>query len=645
MQFNKLRIRNFLTIGEAELNLANKGLVLIQGINSDDESASSNGAGKSSIADAICWCLFGQTARGVTGDAVVNLKEGKSCSVWLTVQDGDDVFYIGRGRKDGRLKNRLFVETMDDAGQPVDLTKGTDKLTQELVEQIIGCSYEVFAAGIYAGQDAMPDLPGMTDKNLKALIEESAGINRLQAAHEQARERLREHNSKLAQQQLVTVAARNAVETEQGNVQRFSQMKDVFETDRIAKVNLRLQEIENERVKKDKMTMAFDTGRMTEIDAESAALQSALDGHKQEKAEEQRLQHEVSSAQMSAANYEFQARSLADAVKRMKHAAEHVCDMVGTACKECGKPIEESDLEQKQQIANDALAESVSGLRAIKSQLDAARADVVSASKRLSDFQATMTDVSEVIARERVLSSEKAGLIAQQQAIQTIQKGIESLEASLEELKKAENPYISLLSEVQSAVSDTTEKLEKETAAEKMLVADLPLYEAAVQVFSPAGVRAHILDTVTPYLNDRTAHYLGSLSDGNLSAIWSTIAYTAKGEAREKFNIEVTNGTGADQFAGLSGGEKRKVRLACSMALQDLVASRAAKPIELYVADEIDHALDEAGLERLMGILDEKARQRGTVLVISHNDLADWCRQIATVEKVNGKAEITGVLN
>jgi hypothetical protein len=46
-----------------------------------------------------------------------------------------------------------------------------------------------------------------------------------------------------------------------------------------------------------------------------------------------------------------------------------------------------------------------------------------------------------------------------------------------------------------------------------------------------------------------------------------------------------------------------------------------------------------------MGILDEKAQQRGTVLVISHNDLADWCRQIATVTKENGIAKIEGVIS
>ena len=119
---------------------------------------------------------------------------------------------------------------------------------------------------------------------------------------------------------------------------------------------------------------------------------------------------------------------------------------------------------------------------------------------------------------------------------------------------------------------------------------------------------------------------------------------TAKKEDREKFNIAVENDKGAKSFAGLSGGETRKVRLATAMALQDLVASRASKPISLFIADEVDDALDNAGLERLMGILDQKSKEKGTVLVISHNSLSDWIRDVVTVVKENDMSRVTGVL-
>ena len=64
MKIGNVNIEGFMAIGSAVLGLADRGLVLIQGINKDDASAQSNGSGKSTIPDAISWCLYGVTARG-----------------------------------------------------------------------------------------------------------------------------------------------------------------------------------------------------------------------------------------------------------------------------------------------------------------------------------------------------------------------------------------------------------------------------------------------------------------------------------------------------------------------------------------------------------------------------------------------------
>jgi DNA repair exonuclease SbcCD ATPase subunit len=166
------------------------------------------------------------------------------------------------------------------------------------------------------------------------------------------------------------------------------------------------------------------------------------------------------------------------------------------------------------------------------------------------------------------------------------------------------------------------------------------LLDKARQVYSPAGVRSHILTSVTPFLNAQTAEYLNTLSDGNIVAEWSTMESTKKGEWRDKFNISVRKIGASKTFQTLSGGEKRKVRIACSLALQDLVASRASKNIELFIGDEIDDALDTAGLERLMGILEAKACERGTVMIISHKEMKSWFREIITVEVKEGRSYV-----
>ena len=59
MKINRLEIDAFMAIGQITVDLDSKGLVLIQGENDDDTSQNSNGAGKSTVAEALCWaCIF-----------------------------------------------------------------------------------------------------------------------------------------------------------------------------------------------------------------------------------------------------------------------------------------------------------------------------------------------------------------------------------------------------------------------------------------------------------------------------------------------------------------------------------------------------------------------------------------------------------
>ena len=130
MRIQSLSITHFMAIGHVEsLPLNDKGLVLIQGENLDDTSQKSNGAGKSSIADALCWALYGETARQESGDAVINRTAGKGTEVRLELLDETGARYrIRRYRKHRQYKNQLRLEHFME-GEWQDLTKGSDKLT------------------------------------------------------------------------------------------------------------------------------------------------------------------------------------------------------------------------------------------------------------------------------------------------------------------------------------------------------------------------------------------------------------------------------------------------------------------------------------------------------------------------------------
>lgn len=649
MYFGKLSIKNFLVIGEAEVDLHNCGLTLIEGRNEDDESANSNGAGKSSLVDALCWCLYGVTGRGVSGDAVINKKAKKECVVGVEVwTEGLNCYYIERGRKSKRLGNNLIVQHVivdgNDVGSGCELTKTTVADTQALVNDLLGCSYEIFTSSIYAVQEKMPDLPALTDKALKTLIEEAAGIDKLQKASEIA-------HAKYQDCVRLTTETQGKIENLTSELSNNKKLLDdvVYEKEthiRNATIEraqqLRYKDLLESELKK---ASALPVEAVEAIEKKKAEIQAKIDEYSSIEARGAEKQRLAMSAQshcvMTKKEIEKEKEKIADLNKEINNLEAKI----GTHCSECGKVYQAEDLETAKkaietQIANKT-KEVLKQIEDFKNQV--AEAKVLA--KDAEDFKKSMPSVTKLMSamnelNERLKKNQDVQfqIDTQKRELQNLKKTIEATE---EVTVKGETPYNKTIKTLEESIAKLEkDKKERESEHEKY-AEQQKIAEAVDELYSRKGIRAHILDTVTPFLNERTAFYLNTLSDGEITATWQTLTKTAKGDFKEKFSIDVQSVKGANCFAGLSGGEKRKVRVATSMALQDLVASRAKKPIDLYIADEVDHALDASGLERMMSILEEKAKQFGTALVISHNSLRDWIDNSIVVTKRDGISTVS----
>ena len=649
MYFGKLSIKNFLVIGEAEVDLHNCGLTLIEGRNEDDESANSNGAGKSSLVDALCWCLYGVTGRGVSGDAVINKKAKKECVVGVEVwTESLNCYYIERGRKSKRLGNNLIVQHVivdgNDVGSGCELTKTTVADTQVLVNDLLGCSYEIFTSSIYAVQEKMPDLPALTDKALKTLIEEAAGIDKLQKASEIA-------HAKYQDCVRLTTETQGKIENLASELSNNKKLLDDVVYERETHIrNATLERAQQLRYKdllesELKKASALPVEAVEAIEKKKAEIQAKIDEYsfiEAKGAEKQRLAMSAQShCVMTKKEIEKEKEKIADLNKEINNLEAKI----GTHCSECGKVYQAEDLETakkaiESQIANKT-KEVLKQIEDFKNQV--AEAKVLA--KDAEDFKKSMPNATELMSamnelNERLKKNQDVQfqIDTQKRELQNLKKTIEATE---EVTVKGETPYNKTIKTLEESIA-RLEKDKKERESEHEKYAEQQkIAEAVDELYSRKGIRAHILDTVTPFLNERTAFYLNTLSDGEITATWQTLTKTAKGDFKEKFSIDVQSVKGANCFAGLSGGEKRKVRVATSMALQDLVASRAKKPIDLYIADEVDHALDASGLERMMSILEEKAKQFGTALVISHNSLRDWIDNSIVVTKRDGISTVS----
>ncbi len=645
MKIGNVQIEGFMAIGSAVLGLADRGLVLIQGENKDDASAKSNGSGKSTIPDAISWCLYGVTARGESGDSIINTSR-KTASVIIDLIDDEDVYRISRYRKDKKHKNHVILEKVT-AAATVSLTLSSDKETQLRINQIIGCDVDVWNAAINMGQECIPDMPNMSDKQIKNLIEQAAGISVLEDCYRIALFEKNEKSNLVARMDVEYESAMGVVEHATANKAEVELKLKDWDAERGVKfdaaIELEKSSFEIKKESEEKLERAEK--KVPTINASIASHKAVLE-EKNSCDGVLRELHDTQAEQSTTVR--LAQNAIARAVTEITHSEsklEGVNDRIGTSCGECGKPIEEVDLASVVTGIEMVLAARKAGKIVEEETLAGELVALEGCVKRANDYEEAMPDYTETSERLN-----KCNLVlAKIETLRVECKGFESAwntaVAQKDAIEKSENPHKTLhagatlkIRAAETERDSIRKRLDKEMKA-------LIIAQSTMEVYSPAGVRAHILDHVTPFLNSRTAHYLSALSDGNLSAEWSTISFTKKGDMREKFSIKVSNITGGQKFGLLSGGEKRKVRLSCAMALQDVVSGRATKPIELFMADEIDDALDDAGLERLMALLEEKARERGTVLVISHRSLSDWIREVAVITKEGGVATITGALN
>lgn len=637
MKFLTLEVENFMALANAKVELDQRGLVLIQGVNAGDSSAASNGAGKSTLMNSLMWCIYGETSHGVKGDDVLSTGNEKNCRVKVTIEDEGKRYAIIRHRKHKEFKNRLIVR-----GEDGDMTKGKDSLTQEFVERLIGASKEVFMASIYASQEAMPDLPGMSDKNLKTIVEEAAGVDRLTKAYAIARERANAAAARMETTKTKMDACLSLVESAQNELESAKTSSEAWERDR------------NERLDVARADLVGAEVTLTEVEMELRSLpeqirdtENAIGKEREKLASKE--EHDAKLVKVRGAITDIRAsiriteniqKEAMQRARAFKVKAEEVNTKVGEPCPTCGKAYCVEDLSTVKESFVEQARSEISQAQASATSVAKYQEHLEKALKIESSLVASTPDVSAIISRIEQLTKELGTLRHREKEVVAVEALVARARSEVDRITKEINPFLAVIKRHEESLAANKSNYGVLKTELKNIQEQALLLDKARLVYSPAGVRSHILTSVTPFLNAQTAEYLNTLSDGNIVAEWSTMESTKKGEWRDKFNISVRKIGASKTFQTLSGGEKRKVRIACSLALQDLVASRASKNIELFIGDEIDDALDTAGLERLMGILEAKARERGTVMIISHKEMKSWFRETITVEVKEGRSYV-----
>lgn len=161
-----------------------------------------NGAGKSSLLDAITWALWGK-ARARRDDELLHLGQDEM-RVEFTFELEGNRYRVLRQRKAGkRGRSVLDLQIADPQGVFRSISESTMRQTQAKIDDLLRLDYDVFGNSSFLRQGRADEFTVKTPGERKQILADILGLDQWAVYEERAKQRVKQ-----AQQQLDLVAAR-----------------------------------------------------------------------------------------------------------------------------------------------------------------------------------------------------------------------------------------------------------------------------------------------------------------------------------------------------------------------------------------------------------------------------------------------------
>lgn len=574
MRLLEVSMENFKSVQKkVTMDLASRGLVLIVG---------DNGVGKTTLPDAIVWCLFGKTTRGdmkdggATGDDVVNQKVGRDCCVSLRFEDDhDQTWVVERYRKHYEEKNRLVFYS-----NSTNRTQHMTEDTEREIEKVTHHTYTSFMTSVVFGQGMLAPFSAMRPAQQDEIIDTIIGVDILQLATDVTRELMREKKTKLqeieselssstARLQELREDLRNARQEEaQAEEQHAARVKELEDDVAAAKERLKKAILEQEKAKgwEERATQLKETLKTAKKELSDQTL---LVGH----------------IEATLRAYE----------KRITHYQKK---KPGMECLECGATISKTSLET-------TLAELEKNQKASKKELDLAKTKLVAL-----DTYATETATAYTKAATRAESGA---------SVRDATDAVERTETRLVRLQEAPRAVLGAVAKVRERITKTKQTIANLETKQKRLFRKLAYLKHAEQEFGES-IRLDVQETILTFLNQRTKRASELLTDGLIDVQFTTTKINKSGSKRAAFGVTATNQTGANVYKLQSRGERQKVDIIVAYALMSLSREQSQSGVNVTIFDELFDGLTDAATDRVVDFLHEELRNNETILIITHKD-------------------------
>ena len=233
--FKKIKWKNFLSTGNkfTEINLIEAKTNLIIG---------NNGAGKSTILDALTFSLFNKPFRKVNKSQLINTVNEKDCHVELEFNIGNTDWKVIRGMKPVRFE--IYKN-----GNIMNQNAAVNDQQRWLEEQILKLNYKSFTQIVILGSASFVPFMQLTAPNRREVIEDLLDIKIFSAMGLILKERVRGVNERLREISIRKNLLEEKIDMQNGFIQEIenTSKKDVKDKkEKIKNINEQIERYEDD---------------------------------------------------------------------------------------------------------------------------------------------------------------------------------------------------------------------------------------------------------------------------------------------------------------------------------------------------------------------------------------------------------------
>lgn len=593
IKFNCVKLNNFLSYKEAELRLDRNGFILVNGENKNPtDNSLSNGCGKSSLFNAIAWCLTGQTTSGIKDVSNIYLNETTSVEVDFNISDTK--YKVVRTKNPSNIK--IYINGEDKSG------KGIRDGEQLLAEYIPSLTSTLINSVIILGQGLPQRFTANTPAGRKETLEKLSNSDFMIT---EIKDRISRRKTYLNTEIRNIEDNKLKLETEL-NLNTQSIEKTEEDINNLLAENIKDKEIklEEEQYNLGQKKLERDrlSEKLTEEEDEVGQIEynhSELLSNNLDKVDEFKSKLTNTDELLNEAN------ELNSEIKVKEQELEKLKNIKDT-CPTCGQKLPDVHV-----VDTTSLEQEIGELTHI---FDVKRAEldriIEEKHELVNNFKEQLS--IEVKEHEELLNKAKFSLVNKRNTLKSVEREVQDLEISVNTIKleidNYENKLNSLKKELDNlkvSVNNSKEeyqRLDVELINKQEHLAVINKMESLVK----RDFRTFLLSNVIEYLNNKCQEYS--------QVVFNTTELVI---SQDKNNISIKYAE--KEYETLSGGEKQKVDVIIQLAIRDMLRTYLDFSSNILVLDEITDSLDIVGASQLLNLITTKVTDVEAIYIISHH--------------------------